>query len=80
MYIICFLILLYISIFILFDFDNVFIFIICTKLLKCKILIVKKILHFNDSNFLCYMKFFNIWFSHAIWLVKFGREFVYKIF
>ena len=31
---------------------NVFIFIICTKLLLYKILITKKYLYFNDPNFL----------------------------
>ena len=37
----------------------------------------KKYLYFNDSNFLCYMKIFIIWFSHAIRLVKSGRQFVF---
>ena len=58
--------------------DNVFIFIICTKLLWCKILIKKRYLYFNDWNFLWYMKFFIIWFSHAVTLVKSGRQ-LYKI-
>ena len=83
MYIICFLILLYITVFILFDFHlfgNVLIFIICTKLFHyMKNSYSKKYLCFNNSNFLCYMKFFIIWFSHVIRLVKFGRQFIYKI-
>ena len=29
--------------------------------------------------FLCYMKIFIIWFSHAIQLVKSGPQFVFKI-
>ena len=33
----------------------------------------------NDSNFLCYMKIFIIWFLHVIRLVKSGRQFVLKI-
>ena len=32
-----------------------------------------------DSNFLCYMKTFITWFSHAIRLVKSGLQFVFKI-
>ena len=47
--------------------DNVFIFIISTKFLKCKILLIKKYLYFNDSNFLCYMKIFMIWFLPYGW-------------
>ena len=34
-----------------------------------KFLLYKKYLYFNYSNFLCYMKFYIIWFSHAIQLV-----------
>ena len=36
----------------------------------------KKYLYFNDANFLCYIRFFIIWFSHAIGLAKSGRKFV----
>ena len=53
MYIICFLFMLYISIFILFDLNlcnNAFNFIICRRLLRCKILIIKNYLYFNNSN------------------------------
>ena len=44
-----------------------------------KLLLYKKYLYFNDSNFLCYVKIFAIWFSHAIRLIKSGRQFVFKI-
>ena len=43
------------------------------------IFIVKKYLYFNDSSVLCYIKIFIIWFSHAIGMVKYGRQFVFKI-
>ena len=39
----------------------------------------KKYLYFNDYNFLCYINIFIICFSHAIQLVKYGRQFVFKI-
>ena len=47
--------------------DIVFIFIISTKLLKRKILIIKRYLHFHDLNFLCYMKIFMIGFLPYGW-------------
>ena len=39
----------------------------------------KKYLYFNDSNF--YMTYENFYYmvSHAVWLVKSGRQFVFKI-
>ena len=64
LYVICFLILLYISLFTLFDFKFVT-FLFSSSVQNCKILIIKK-KYFHDSNFLCYMKIFSIWFSHAI--------------
>ena len=63
-YVICFLILLYISIFTLLDFKFVT-FLFSSSVQNCEILIIKK-KYFHDSNFLCYMKIFSIWFSHAI--------------
>ena len=39
----------------------------------------KKYLYFNDSSFLRYMKILIKRFSHAIWLIKSGRQFVFKI-
>ena len=55
--------------------DNVVISIVQTStyLLKCKILIIKKYLYFNDLNFLGYMKTF------IIRLVKPGRQFAFEI-
>ena len=53
--------------------DNVVISIVSTDLLKCKVLIIKKYLYFNDSNFLGYMKTF------IIRLVKPGRQFAFEI-
>ena len=53
--------------------DNVVISIVSTNLLKCKVLIIKKYLYFNDSNFLGYMKTF------IIRLVKPGRQFAFEI-
>ena len=64
LYVICFLILLYISIFTLLDFKFVT-FLFSSSVQNCEILIIKK-KYFHDSNFLCYMKIFSIWFSHAI--------------
>ena len=77
MYIICFLILLYISA--LFDLRFVwrFYFYYMYKIvINCHI--VKK-LYFNDSNFFLYEHFYYIWFSHSIRLVKSSRQFVFKI-
>ena len=67
---------IYISIFILFDFKFVSYVQNCYNV---KFLLLKKYLYFHDSPFLCYMNFFIIWFSHTIWLVKSGRQFVYEI-
>ena len=56
--------------------DNLFIFVISTKLLQCEILIIKKYLFSSDSSFLCYMKIFIVRFSHDIRLAKPGCQFV----
>ena len=53
--------------------DNVVISIVSTNLLKCKILIIKRYLYFNDSNFLGYVKTF------IIRLVKPGQQFAFEI-
>ena len=83
MYIIYFFNFAIISIFILFDLKFVWWQFYCHYMYKIVIMensyYKKKYLYFIDSNFLCYMNIFVIWFSHAIRLAKSGRQFLYKI-
>ena len=48
----------YFILFYLYLCDNVFVFIVYTKLLERKIVILEKYLYFNNLNFLCCMKTF----------------------
>ena len=79
--ILCFLVLQYPSIFILFILNFVIAFCFhyiinvytkCAKLLKCKIVIIRKYLYFDNPNFFYHTNIFVIWFSHAIRFVNSG--------
>ena len=71
---IIYIIMLYFIIYLLYIYMNVicsFVIYFYFHIIYFKILIIKKYLYFNNSNFL--------YFSHAIHLVKSGRQFVWKI-